>query len=139
MRALSLSLTAQACLCPDSHGDYFCSPFPILLSFYSQAPGLLISAWLANAHPPQLCPDHSAPSMFEPVHGSAFDIMGKGIANPIGTIWSAAMMLDWLGEKAASKRLDGAFRKAIQEGKTSGDLGGQLDTDGVARAVMERL
>ena len=71
--------------------------------------------------------------------GSAPDITGQGIANPIGTIWSAAMMLDWLGEKAASKRLDGAFRKAIQEGKTSGDLGGQLDTDGVARAVMERL
>ena len=52
-----------------------------------------------------LRPERDAPSMFEPIHGSAFDIMGKGIANPIGSFWSAAMMLDHLGEKAAAAAL----------------------------------
>lgn len=65
--------------------------------------------------------------------------MGKGLANPIGTIWSASMMLGWIGEKDAGKRLERAFRKAIEEGETSRDLGGGLGTEGVAKAVMERL
>jgi tartrate dehydrogenase/decarboxylase/D-malate dehydrogenase len=52
-----------------------------------------------------LNPERTFPSMFEPIHGSAFDIMGKGIANPVGTFWSAVMMLDHLGEPAAGARL----------------------------------
>ena len=77
--------------------------------------------------------------MFEPVHGSAFDIMGQGIANPIGTIWSAVMMLEHLGEKAASDRLDEAFKLAIEQGATTADLGGSLNTLQAAQAVIDRL
>ncbi len=50
-------------------------------------------------------PERAYPSMFEPIHGSAFDIMGKGIANPVGTFWSAALMLEHLGEAEAARRL----------------------------------
>ncbi|MGC1890834.1 MAG: isocitrate/isopropylmalate family dehydrogenase, partial [Stellaceae bacterium] len=50
-------------------------------------------------------PEHDTPSMFEPIHGSAFDITGKGIANPVATFWTAAMMLEHLGEKPAAERL----------------------------------
>ena len=65
--------------------------------------------------------------------------MGKGIANPIGTIWSAAMMLDYLGEKEAGKRLEKAFRKALADGATTCDLGGKLNTEQAASAVIDRL
>ena len=51
-----------------------------------------------------LNPERKTPSMFEPIHGSAFDITGKGIANPVGTFWTAAMMLEHLGEKSACRR-----------------------------------
>ena len=57
-----------------------------------------------------LNPERAFPSMFEPIHGSAFDIMGKGIANPIGTFWSAVMMLDHLGEPAGGQAADGGDR-----------------------------
>ena len=57
-----------------------------------------------------LNPERAFPSMFEPIHGSAFDIMGKGIANPVGTFWSAVMMLEHLGEKAAARAPDDGDR-----------------------------
>ena len=64
-----------------------------------------------------LDPDKRHPSMFEPIHGSAFDIMGKGIANPIGSYWSSVMMLESLGEISASKRLMSAIEKLTSEKK----------------------
>ncbi|ORX34307.1 hypothetical protein BD324DRAFT_637472 [Kockovaella imperatae] len=114
-------------VCTNLHGD-------ILSDLAAALAGSIGIAPSAN-----LVPDHSAPALFEPVHGSAFDIMGKGIANPIGTIWSAAMMLDYLGEKAAAARLERAFKKALADGATTADLGGELDTEGAAQAVIDRL
>ncbi len=78
--------------------------------------------------------------IFEPVHGSAPDIAGKGIANPVATILSAAMMLEWLGEKEAADRLEAAVLKVLKEGMVrTPDLGGANTTDDVADAVIERL
>jgi len=78
--------------------------------------------------------------IFEPVHGSAPDIAGKGIANPVATILSAVMMLEWLGEKEAADRLEAAVLKVLEEGEVrTPDLGGANTTDDVADAVIERL
>jgi tartrate dehydrogenase/decarboxylase/D-malate dehydrogenase len=87
-----------------------------------------------------LNPERRFPSMFEPIHGSAFDIMGRGIANPIGTFWSAVMMLEHLGELAAAARLMRAIeRVAAEPGLHTPDLGGAATTrevtDGVIAAV----
>jgi len=85
-------------------------------------------------------PERRFPSMFEPIHGSAFDITGKGIANPIGTFWSAVMMLEHLGENAAAQRLMRAIERATANGELhTPDLGGtattQRVTDGVIAAI----
>src|SRR5436305_762619 len=73
-----------------------------------------------------LNPERKFPSMFEPIHGSAFDIMGKGIANPIGTFWSAVMMLEHLGEKPAAKRLMRAIERVTASPSLhTPDLGGK--------------
>lgn len=78
--------------------------------------------------------------IFEPVHGSAPDIAGKGIANPVATILSAVMMLEWLGEKEAADRLEAAVLKVLEEGEVrTPDLGGANTTDDVADAVIDRL
>jgi 3-isopropylmalate dehydrogenase len=78
--------------------------------------------------------------IFEPVHGSAPDIAGKGIANPVATILSAAMMLEWLGEGEAADRLEAAVLKVLEEGMVrTPDLGGSNTTEDVADAVIERL
>lgn len=78
--------------------------------------------------------------IFEPVHGSAPDIAGKGIANPVATILSAVMMLEWLGEKEAADRVEAAVLKVLEEGEVrTPDLGGANTTDDVADAVIERL
>ncbi|KAK9327526.1 hypothetical protein V1520DRAFT_365342 [Lipomyces starkeyi] len=84
-------------------------------------------------------PTRKSPSMFEPVHGSAFDITGKGIANPLGAIWSSAMMLEWLGEKQGSMLVMNAIEKACAEGNTTGDLGGKLNTKQVTAAIISML
>lgn len=86
-----------------------------------------------------LDPSRTMPSMFEPIHGSAFDITGKGLANPVGTFWSAAEMLRWLGEERAAGMLMRATEKACEDGIKTRDLGGQANTEEVARAVIERL
>jgi len=79
-------------------------------------------------------------AVFEPVHGSAPDIAGKGIANPIAQILSAGMMLDWLGEKKAAKALEASCIEVLKEGKTlTPDLKGTAKTKDVAKAVMKRL
>ena len=80
------------------------------------------------------------PSMFEPVHGSAPDIAGKGIANPIGQIWSAAMMLDHLGETAAAKAIIDSFEALLRDGgPRTRDMGGQAGTLDVGRAIAQAV
>ena len=73
--------------------------------------------------------------MFEPIHGSAFDITGKGIANPIGTFWSAVMMLEHLGERRAAARLMAAIEQVTAQRVFTPDLGGKATTRDVTDAV----
>jgi tartrate dehydrogenase/decarboxylase/D-malate dehydrogenase len=85
-------------------------------------------------------PERRGPSMFEPIHGSAFDIMGKGIANPIGTFWSAVMLLEHLGETLAARRLMQAIEAVTaQPSLHTRDLGGSATTAQVTAAVCESL
>ena len=84
-----------------------------------------------------LDPEKRHPSMFEPIHGSAFDIMGQGIANPIGSYWSAVMMLENLGELKASQRLMSAIEKLTSDKKIlPKDLGGKHSTKEVTKAMI---
>lgn len=79
-------------------------------------------------------------ALFEPVHGTAPDIAGKGIANPIGEIMSAAMMLDYLGEKVAAKAVEKAVSKVLLDGKAlTGDLGGKATLDEITNAIINEL
>jgi tartrate dehydrogenase/decarboxylase/D-malate dehydrogenase len=87
-----------------------------------------------------LNPERDFPSMFEPIHGSAFDIMGKGIANPIGTFWSAVMLLEHLGETAAGDRLMKAIERVTADKRFhTPDLGGTARTSDVTQAVIAAL
>ena len=87
-----------------------------------------------------LNPERSFPSMFEPIHGSAFDIMGKGIANPIGTFWSGVMLLEHLGERPAADRLMRAIERVTADKSLhTPDLGGTATTRAVTTAVCEAL
>lgn len=86
-----------------------------------------------------LDPERRSPSMFEPIHGSAFDISGKGIANPIGAIWTAALMLEHLGEKDAASRLIQAVECVTASAVLTPDLGGKSTTRDVASSVCEAL
>lgn len=87
-----------------------------------------------------LNPERAFPSMFEPIHGSAFDITGKGIANPIGTFWTATMMLDHLGEAAASARLMRAIERVTADPAFhTPDLGGKAKTRQVTDAVIAAI
>ncbi|WP_156862074.1 tartrate dehydrogenase [Casimicrobium huifangae] len=84
-------------------------------------------------------PDRKFPSLFEPVHGSAPDIAGKGIANPIGQIWCGAMMLEWLGHKAAHDAILAACEKSTASAVRTPDLGGTASTADVGRFIAESL
>ncbi|KAL3461444.1 hypothetical protein BJX64DRAFT_277776 [Aspergillus heterothallicus] len=84
-----------------------------------------------------LDPTRKNPSLFEPVHGSAFDITGKGVANPVATFWSAAEMLTWLGEKEAADRLMGCVERVCAAGILTADLGGKAKTQDVVDATPE--
>jgi tartrate dehydrogenase/decarboxylase/D-malate dehydrogenase len=87
-----------------------------------------------------LDPSRKNPSMFEPIHGSAFDIVGKGIANPLGSFWTGAMMLEHLGEAPAAKRLMAAIASVTAKGTVlTPDLGGTATTDQVTEAVIAAL
>jgi tartrate dehydrogenase/decarboxylase / D-malate dehydrogenase len=87
-----------------------------------------------------LDPEHRYPSMFEPIHGSAFDIMGKGLANPIGTFWSVVMLLEHLGEHGAAARVMKAIEAVTANPSLhTGDLGGKATTAQVTQAVCELL
>ena len=84
-----------------------------------------------------LDPSRRHPSMFEPIHGSAPDIVGRGIANPLGQIWSAAMMLEHLGEVHAAAEIERAIEAVLAAGIRTPDLGGGHGTDEVTDAVIE--
>ncbi|HUP95931.1 MAG TPA: tartrate dehydrogenase [Burkholderiales bacterium] len=86
-----------------------------------------------------LNPERRFPSMFEPIHGSAFDITGKGIANPIATFWTASMMLEHLGEKEAAARLMSAIETVTANRIHTPDLGGEATTDVVTEALCDAL
>jgi tartrate dehydrogenase/decarboxylase/D-malate dehydrogenase len=83
-----------------------------------------------------LNPERVYPSMFEPIHGSAFDIMGLGLANPVATFWTSAMMLEHLGENEAARRLMNAVETVTANPKLhTRDLGGTATTADVTEAV----
>ena len=85
-------------------------------------------------------PERRYPSMFEPIHGSAFDIMGKGLANPLGTFWSVVMLLEHIGEPAAAQRLMAVIESVTANPALhTGDLGGQARTAEVTAAVCKAL
>jgi tartrate dehydrogenase/decarboxylase / D-malate dehydrogenase len=86
-----------------------------------------------------LNPERRFPSMFEPIHGSAFDIAGKGIANPVATFWTAVLMLEHLGEPEAARRLMSAVESVTESGVRTRDLGGTATTAEVTRAVCDAL
>jgi tartrate dehydrogenase/decarboxylase/D-malate dehydrogenase len=84
-------------------------------------------------------PQRRFPSMFEPIHGSAFDITGKGIANPVATFWTVCQMLDHLGESDASQRLMTAIESVCAQGVVTPDVGGSASTRQVTEAVVQAL
>jgi tartrate dehydrogenase/decarboxylase/D-malate dehydrogenase len=90
-----------------------------------------------------LNPDRSAPSLFEPVHGSAPDIAGQGIANPIGQIWSASMMLDWLGYPEAGAAVLSAVESSLAAGPKHApltrDIGGTAGTADLGKAIAAAI
>ncbi len=91
-----------------------------------------------------LNPERLFPSLFEPVHGSAPDIYGQGIANPVAMIWSAAMMLDFVGRGAASERaahdaILRAIEAVLRDGPRTPDLGGAASTEGLGQAIARRV
>src|SRR5262249_25420549 len=98
-----------------------------------------LSGSLGIAPTANLNPERKFPSMFEPIHGSAFDIAGKGVANPIATFWTAAMMLEHLGEEDASRRLMQAIERVTTNGPHTPDLGGDAKTIDVTKAVRKAI
>jgi tartrate dehydrogenase/decarboxylase/D-malate dehydrogenase len=98
-----------------------------------------LSGSLGIAPTANLNPERRYPSMFEPIHGSAFDITGQGIANPIGTFWSAVMMLEHLGERSAAARLMRAIEHITAQRVFTPDLGGKATTRDVTQAVCAAL
>jgi tartrate dehydrogenase/decarboxylase/D-malate dehydrogenase len=101
--------------------------------------GGVIGGGLGLAASTNTNPERTYPSMFEPVHGSAPDIAGKGIANPVAAILSAGMMLDHLAERACASRVRKAIEQTLADGQHTPDLGGSLTTQQMGEAVCERL
>ena len=102
--------------------------------------GAAVSGSLGLAPSGNIDPERRYPSMFEPIHGSAPDIAGRGIANPIGAIWAGALMLAHLGQGSAHDVLVGAIEAVLKEGKVrTPDLGGQATTADMTVAIGDRL
>jgi tartrate dehydrogenase/decarboxylase/D-malate dehydrogenase len=101
--------------------------------------GSALAGSLGIAASANLDPERRYPSMFEPVHGSAPDIAGQGIANPIGAIWSAALMLDHLGLGDEARRVIGAIEQTTASGSLTPDLGGSCSTRQVTDALLRYL
>jgi tartrate dehydrogenase/decarboxylase / D-malate dehydrogenase len=98
-----------------------------------------LSGSLGIAPTANLNPERKFPSMFEPIHGSAFDITGKGVANPIATFWTASLMLEHLGEARAATRIMRAIEKVTAQKVFTPDLGGSARTRDVTQAVLAAL
>jgi tartrate dehydrogenase/decarboxylase/D-malate dehydrogenase len=102
--------------------------------------GSAISGSLGIAPGANINPERTYPSMFEPIHGSAPDIAGKGIANPIGAIWAGAMMLDHLGHRDVHDRILGAVERVVGSGTIrTPDLGGKASTQELAGAIVGEI
>jgi tartrate dehydrogenase/decarboxylase/D-malate dehydrogenase len=86
-----------------------------------------------------LNPQRTHPSMFEPVHGSAPDIIGKSVANPAATILAAVMMLDWLGHSGAASMIQRSVERALRAGQTTPDLGGLCTTATMTDRIIDHL
>lgn len=99
----------------------------------------VICGGLGLAPSANIDPERRYPSLFEPVHGSAPDILGKGISNPIAAILSAAMMMEWLGEDTAAASIRTAVESALRLGAATPDLGGKLTTTEMADHVLAGL
>jgi len=128
MRMVSRPQTLDTIVATNLHAD-------ILSDLAAALAGSLGIAPTAN-----LNPERTFPSMFEPIHGSAFDIIGKGIANPIGTFWSSVMMLEHLGEPAAATRLMQAIERVTADERFhTPDLGGNARTVEVTAAVIDAI
>ena len=130
-------LTAHFVRNPDWFDVVVCSNlFGDILS--DLGPG--VTGTIGIAPSANLNPERECPSMFEPVHGSAPDIAGKGIANPIGQIWSGAMMLDHLGHPDAAAAIVGAIETVLRD-KTAmtPDMGGTANTVDLGKAIEDAL
>src|ERR1700751_296126 len=102
--------------------------------------GSAISGSLGIAPGANINPERTHPSMFEPIHGSAPDIAGKGIANPIGAVLAGGLMLGHLGQKAMHDRILGAIERVVGSGKMlTPDLGGHATTTDVAAAIVGEI
>ncbi|MFN8057760.1 MAG: tartrate dehydrogenase [Vicinamibacterales bacterium] len=102
--------------------------------------GAAVSGSLGIAPGANLNPERRFPSMFEPIHGSAPDIAGRGIANPIGAIWAGALLLEHLGQAESAERIVAAIERVLREGRVlTPDLGGRASTRDVTAAVLEAL
>jgi len=107
------------------------------LDFVIDVTRFFLSRLAASAN---LDPLRRFPSMFEPVHGSAPDIAGKGVVNPLATILSAGMMLEHLGMTQAASEVDAAIAAVLADGKVrTPDIGGKSSTEEVTDAVLEKL
>jgi tartrate dehydrogenase/decarboxylase / D-malate dehydrogenase len=102
--------------------------------------GPAVTGTIGIAPSANINPGGEHPSMFEPVHGSAPDIAGQGIANPIGQIWSAAMMLDHLGHKEAGAAIVGAIERVLAAHKSlTPDMGGNATTEELGKAIAAEI
>jgi tartrate dehydrogenase/decarboxylase/D-malate dehydrogenase len=101
--------------------------------------GPAVTGTIAIAPSANINPERKFPSLFEPVHGSAPDIAGQGIANPIGQIWCGAMMLEHLGHKAAHDAILRAIEAVTAHGPRTPDMGGQASTADVGSAIAQAV
>ena len=101
--------------------------------------GPAVAGTIGIAPSANLNPEREFPSMFEPVHGSAPDIAGRGIANPIGQIWSGAMMLEHLGHPEAAAAVMAAIARVVEEGPRTRDMGGKATTKELGEAIASAV
>ena len=94
---------------------------------------------IAIAPSANLNPEREYPSLFEPVHGSAPDIFGRNIANPVGQVWSGAMMLEHLGHAEAAAAVMAAIETVLANGPRTPDLGGKASTQDLGKALAEAI